>query len=210
RPHSLRLRSAARPRLRAVRQVHGPKGHPANRWRATCPAAPPSDAGLLVAAHRAAPIEDRRHHRRNARRDRARRPSIRRHARLRRKARRRRAAHRYARSERVAKTHFAGLPSGSAATDRGEAGPSLAPGVLGCISALFGSREGGHRRAAPRSDFVSDLVLAHDNGDKLDDEELFDLIFAMFAALATTPRSGSGALYMLYSHRDQLQQLLSD
>jgi cytochrome P450 len=66
------------------------------------------------------------------------------------------------------------------------------------------------RRAAPRSDFVSDLVLAHDNGDKLDDEELFDLIFAMFAALATTPRSGSGALYMLYSHRDQLQQLLSD
>jgi cytochrome P450 len=66
------------------------------------------------------------------------------------------------------------------------------------------------RRANPRSDFVSDLVLAHDEGDKLNDEELFDLIFAMFAALATTPRSGSGALYMLYSHPDQLQQLLSD
>jgi cytochrome P450 len=66
------------------------------------------------------------------------------------------------------------------------------------------------RRANPRSDFVSDLVLAHDEGDKLTDEELFDLIFAMFAALATTPRSGSGALYMLYSHRDQLEQLLSE
>jgi cytochrome P450 len=66
------------------------------------------------------------------------------------------------------------------------------------------------RRANPRSDFVSDLVLAHEDGDKLDDRELFDLIFAMCAALATTPRSASGALYMLYSHRDQLQQLLSD
>ena len=66
------------------------------------------------------------------------------------------------------------------------------------------------RRAHPRSDFVSDLVLAHDDNDKLDDRELFDLIFAICAALATTPRSGSGALYMLYSHRDQLQQLLSD
>lgn len=67
-----------------------------------------------------------------------------------------------------------------------------------------------NRRAKPRSDFVSDLVLAHDDADKLDDRELFDLIFAMCAALATTPRSASGALYMLYSHRDQLQQLLSD
>src|SRR5215469_385933 len=66
------------------------------------------------------------------------------------------------------------------------------------------------RRANPRSDFVSDLVLARDDGDKLDDEELFDTIFAMFAALATTPRSGSGALLMLYSHPDQLRQLQAD
>jgi cytochrome P450 len=66
------------------------------------------------------------------------------------------------------------------------------------------------RRANPRSDFVSDLVLARDDGDKLDDRELFDLIFAMCAALATTPRSGSGALHLLYSHRDQLEQLLAD
>src|SRR5579862_1626833 len=66
------------------------------------------------------------------------------------------------------------------------------------------------RRANPRSDFVSDLVLARDNDDKLDDRELFDMIFVMFAALATTPRSASGALLMLYSHRDQLQELLAD
>jgi cytochrome P450 len=66
------------------------------------------------------------------------------------------------------------------------------------------------RRANPRSDFISDLVLARDDGDKLDDRELFDTIFAMFAALATTPRSASGALYMLYSHPDQMQQLRAD
>jgi cytochrome P450 len=66
------------------------------------------------------------------------------------------------------------------------------------------------RRAHPRSDFVSDLVTARDNDDKLDDRELFDMIFVMFAALATTPRSASGALLMLYSHPDQLQELLAD
>jgi cytochrome P450 len=66
------------------------------------------------------------------------------------------------------------------------------------------------RRANPRSDFVSDLVLARDDGDKLDDRELFDTIFAMFAALATTPRSASGALYMIYSHPDQLRELQAD
>ena len=66
------------------------------------------------------------------------------------------------------------------------------------------------RRASPRSDFVSDLVLARDNDDKLDDRELFDMIFVMFAALATTPRSASGALYMLYSHPEQLRELIAD
>ena len=66
------------------------------------------------------------------------------------------------------------------------------------------------RRAHPRSDFLGDLVAARDAGDKLDDRELFDQIFAIFAALATTPRSASGALYMLYTHRDQLQQLIDN
>lgn len=66
------------------------------------------------------------------------------------------------------------------------------------------------RREAPRSDFLSDLVLARDEGDKLNDQELFDTIFGIFAAIATTPRSSAGALYTLYSHPDQVQQLVAD
>jgi cytochrome P450 len=66
------------------------------------------------------------------------------------------------------------------------------------------------RRSKPRSDFLTDLVLAHDHGDTLSEQELFDTIFGMFAALATTPRSGGGALYTLYSHPDQVAQLVSD
>ncbi len=66
------------------------------------------------------------------------------------------------------------------------------------------------RRANPRSDFLTDLVLAHDQGDKLTDRELFDMIYGMFGALATTPRTGGGALYTLYTHRDQLQQLIDN
>lgn len=63
------------------------------------------------------------------------------------------------------------------------------------------------RRSGARSDFLTDLVQASDAGDQLSDKELFDTIFGIFAALATTPRSGSGALYMLYRHRDQLDIL---
>jgi cytochrome P450 len=65
------------------------------------------------------------------------------------------------------------------------------------------------RRANPRSDFISDLVLARDQGDKLSDRELFDMVFGIFAALATTPRSGGGALVMLYTHADQLRELVA-
>ena len=66
------------------------------------------------------------------------------------------------------------------------------------------------RRAHPRSDFLSDLVLAHDEGDRLTDRELFDMIFGIFAALATTSRSGGGALLMLHTHEDQRRQLIAD
>src|SRR5262249_1634616 len=62
------------------------------------------------------------------------------------------------------------------------------------------------RRDNPRSDFSTELMLAHDQGDKLSEGELFDMIFGMFAALATTPRSGD----TLYSHPDQLAQLVHD
>jgi cytochrome P450 len=66
------------------------------------------------------------------------------------------------------------------------------------------------RRRRPTSDFLGDLVAARDQGDRLSDSELFDMIFGVSAALATTPRSSAGALYMLYTHRDQLKQLIED
>jgi cytochrome P450 len=66
------------------------------------------------------------------------------------------------------------------------------------------------RRSRPTSDFLGDLVAARDQGDRLTDTELFDTIFGVSAALATTPRSSAGALYKLYTHRDQLQQLIED
>jgi cytochrome P450 len=64
------------------------------------------------------------------------------------------------------------------------------------------------RRSAPRSDFLGDLVAARDQGDQLTDTELFDMIFGISGALATTPRSSAGALYLLFSHREQLDQLV--
>lgn len=66
------------------------------------------------------------------------------------------------------------------------------------------------RRENPRSDFLSDLVAARDQGDQLTDLEMFDQIFGIFAALATTPRSASGAMLELYTHRDQLVQLIAE
>lgn len=67
-----------------------------------------------------------------------------------------------------------------------------------------------NRRRAARSDFLGDLVAARDQGDRLTDTELFDMIFGISGALATTPRSSAGALYLLFSHREQLEQLIRD
>jgi cytochrome P450 len=66
------------------------------------------------------------------------------------------------------------------------------------------------RRAQPRSDFLSDLVQARDQGDKLSDDELFGMIFGLFGALAATSRSAGGTLYTLYKHPDQIAQLIRD
>jgi cytochrome P450 len=66
------------------------------------------------------------------------------------------------------------------------------------------------RRAGLRSDFLNDLVQARDQGDKLSDEELFGMIFGLFGAIAATSRSAGGALYTLYTHTDQLAQLIRD
>ena len=62
---------------------------------------------------------------------------------------------------------------------------------------------------SPRSDFISDLVNARDQGDKLSDRELFDQIFGICgASLSATSRAAGGALCLLYTHPEQLQQLI--
>lgn len=67
------------------------------------------------------------------------------------------------------------------------------------------------RRADPGPDFISDLILARDQGDKLSDRELFDQIFTVCAAaLSTTSRAAGGAFLMLYSHTDQLAELIGN
>jgi cytochrome P450 len=67
------------------------------------------------------------------------------------------------------------------------------------------------RRANPRPDFINDLITARDQGDRLTDRELFDQIFTICgAALSATSRAAGGALYTLYSHPDQLAELVRD
>jgi len=67
------------------------------------------------------------------------------------------------------------------------------------------------RRARPGADFITDLIGARDAGDKLSDRELFDLVFTICgAALSATSRSAGGALYTLYTHPDQLAELVHD
>jgi cytochrome P450 len=67
------------------------------------------------------------------------------------------------------------------------------------------------RRANPRPDFINDLITARDAGDKLTDRELFDQIFTICgAALSATSRAAGGALHTLYSHPDQVAELIAD
>jgi cytochrome P450 len=67
------------------------------------------------------------------------------------------------------------------------------------------------RRAHPRSDFISDLVNARDQGDTLSDRELFDQIFGICgASLSATSRAAGGALYLLYTHDAQRCELIEN
>jgi cytochrome P450 len=67
------------------------------------------------------------------------------------------------------------------------------------------------RKAKPHSDFISDLVNAREAGDKLTDKELFDQIFGLAGgSLSATSRAAGGALYLLYTHDDQRQQLIDN
>ena len=65
------------------------------------------------------------------------------------------------------------------------------------------------RRATPGTDVISALIQARDQGDKLTDRELFDQVFTLCgAALSATTRAAGGALLMLYTHPEQLDELI--
>jgi cytochrome P450 len=67
------------------------------------------------------------------------------------------------------------------------------------------------RRANPGADLFSDLIQARDQGDRLNDRELFDQIFTLCGAtLSATSRSAGGALYNLYINTDQRAQLIEN
>src|ERR1700728_3547819 len=67
------------------------------------------------------------------------------------------------------------------------------------------------RRVSPHPDFISDLVNARGQDDKLSDRELFDQIFGICgASLSATSRAAGGALYLLYTHDDQRRQLITN
>jgi cytochrome P450 len=67
------------------------------------------------------------------------------------------------------------------------------------------------RRANPDPDVISALIQARDQDDKLSDKELFDQVFTLCgAALSATSRAAGGALLALYSHPDQLAELIRD
>ena len=67
------------------------------------------------------------------------------------------------------------------------------------------------RRANPGDDFISELIKARDENDKLSDEELFNQTFTVCgAALSATTRSMGGVLFALYTHPDQLEILRNE
>jgi cytochrome P450 len=65
------------------------------------------------------------------------------------------------------------------------------------------------RRANPGPDIISALIQARDQDDKLTDRELFDQVFTLCgAALSATNRAAGGALLTLYTHPQQLGELI--
>jgi cytochrome P450 len=67
------------------------------------------------------------------------------------------------------------------------------------------------RRVSPHPDFISELVNARDQGDKLSDRELFDQIFGICgASLSATSRAAGGALYLLYTYDNQRRELIAN
>ena len=85
-----------------------------------------------------------------------------------------------------------------------------------CIEAFDRARETiyavvAERRANPGEDFISDLIVARDNDDRLSDVELFDVLFTVcVAALSGTARAMGGVLYAMFRHPDQLAEVRAD
>jgi hypothetical protein len=69
----------------------------------------------------------------------------------------------------------------------------------------------GERRAAPRDDLVSALIVAEDENGALSESELSSAISTIYtAAGTTTERFISSGLFLLLSHRDQWRALVGD
>jgi cytochrome P450 len=96
-------------------------------------------------------------------------------------------------------------------TRPGEAYPEV------CVTAFANAREmineliETKRQAPQEGDFISAMVMARDNEDKLNDVELFDQIFTVCAgALSGTTLAFGGILYSFFKHPDQLQEIKDD
>jgi len=84
---------------------------------------------------------------------------------------------------------------------------------IGAFAAAEASIEGivAKRRAAPGDDIISKLVLANEDGDKLSDRELFEMIFVFGAgAIESTAATTGGALLSLAQHPDQFAKVKAD
>lgn len=67
------------------------------------------------------------------------------------------------------------------------------------------------RRAAPRDDLLSDLIAAHDEGDRLSDDELIGMASAVLMAGTDTTRNQLAAAIHLFAHyQDQWMALAED
>ena len=67
------------------------------------------------------------------------------------------------------------------------------------------------RRKQPREDLVSDLVLAHDEGDRMTNEEIILMVAALVAAgTETTAIASTTGIHALLHDKEQLEELRAD
>lgn len=67
------------------------------------------------------------------------------------------------------------------------------------------------RRRDPQDDVISDLVTAEVDGEILSDEDIYSFLRLLLPAGAeTTFRSSGNLLYLLLSHRDQMEAVRAD